>query len=264
MSNGSGKTRLELPQVTLCAATSVNLAATVRALESCCEQIQFASCFLFTDQIARLDNTSIRVVQIPPLLSVRAYSEFVLVRLADFIETSHCLVTQWDGHVLDPSCWDPAFLDYDFIGASWPQFKDGFDVGNGGFSLRSKRLLHACQSPLFVSAEAEDLMIGRTNRAFLEEQGIRFAPRELADRFSAERAGDPLRSFGFHGVWHMPRVIGVENFWKIYSALDDRSTIWRDFQSVQRQVFKGQNGCRRWLRMAFDRLTDPLKKLGKG
>jgi hypothetical protein len=38
------------------------------------------------------------------------------------------------------------FLDYDFIGAPWPegQEENSLLVGNGGFSLRSKSKLLAC------------------------------------------------------------------------------------------------------------------------
>ena len=40
------------------------------------------------------------------------------------------------------------FLDYDFIGAPWPegQEENSLLVGNGGFSLRSKSKLLACTS----------------------------------------------------------------------------------------------------------------------
>ena len=40
---------LYLPQVTLCAVTSVNVAATVRALEVSLDQIRFGACKLLTD-----------------------------------------------------------------------------------------------------------------------------------------------------------------------------------------------------------------------
>ena len=41
--------RPALPQVTLCAATSVNVKATLRALEASLAQVDFAICKLFTD-----------------------------------------------------------------------------------------------------------------------------------------------------------------------------------------------------------------------
>jgi hypothetical protein len=150
--------RLILPQVTLCAATSVNVQATVRALEACLAQVSFADCKLFTDTDIRPDKSEIRVVPISPLTSSEAYSNFLLTELAEHIETSHCLVVQWDGHILDARHWRPEFLEYDYIGASWPQFDDGHDVGNGGFSLRTHRLMKACGERGFTSCHPEDLV----------------------------------------------------------------------------------------------------------
>lgn len=248
-------TRRHLPQITLCAATSVNVAATVRALEASLEQCNFSDCILFTDAPVNLRHPAIRAMQIERLDSTRAYSQFILHKLSDHVRTSHCLVIQWDGHVIDSRHWDPAFLEYDYVGASWPQFRDGHDVGNGGFSLRSLRLLQACRNSRFVSEEAEDVLIGRTHRAWLEQQGMRFAPRELADRFSAERAGDPRQSFGYHGVWHMPAVIGVEQFWEVYQTLDSRGPLWHDFGLLLKQVAGGKGGAVRVGRFMLDRLS---------
>lgn len=252
--------RLTLPQVTLCAVTSVNVAATVHALEECLAQIDFADCLLFTDWDGPIGHAAIKRIPIQHIPTAQAYSEFLLRNLGDHIATSHCLVVQWDGYVLEAGRWDPAFLEHDYIGASWPQFSDGHDVGNGGFSLRSKRLLEACKSPRFQPAHPEDIMIGRTHRAWLEAQGLRFAGLALADRFSAERAGSLQTAFGYHGVWHMPEVLGVERFWEIYCALDDRSTIRHDLGQLLRKVGQGEKRTARVVRMLMDQLGDALKK----
>lgn len=244
-----------LPQVTLCAATSVNVEATVCALQASLEQCNFAACLLFTDAPVSTLNPNIRIVPIQRLNSIQAYSHFILHQLPDHIETSHCLVAQWDGHVIDGNLWDPAFLDYDYIGASWPQYADGHDVGNGGFSLRSLRLMRACQTDRFLSGEAEDLQICRTHRIWLERQGLSFAPRRLANQFSAERAGDVRQTFGYHGIWHMPEVLGVERFWDVYRTLDGRSLPWHDFVCLLRQVANGKGGMGRALRFLLDGLS---------
>jgi hypothetical protein len=246
--------RLALPQVTLCAASSVNVAATVRALEACVAQVEFARCKLFTDQPVDLNGSGITVVPIAEITSAQAYSHFVLTQMVDHVETSHCLVVQWDGHVLDASRWRAEFLDHDYIGAVWPQFDDAHVVGNGGFSLRSRKLMQACREPGFRGLHPEDIMIGRENRAFLESRGFRFAPRALAQMFSVERAGDPMTSFGYHGAWHMPRVLGVESFWQIYCGMDDRSAIWHDFAKILIKVGQGSHGWARMMRLIADRL----------
>lgn len=253
-------TRLSLPQVTACAVASVNVKATLRALEACVAQIEFTECLFFTDAEVRSENPEIRIVPIPRITSSARYSDFLLTQLVDHVQTSHCLVIQWDGHVLDARRWKPEFLDYDYIGASWPQFDDGHDVGNGGFSLRTRRLMEACRDPLFRAFHPEDLSIGRANRDWLEGLGMRFAPRALADRFSTERTGDLRSTFGYHGVFNMPRAIGIEPFWAIYRELDDLGTLRHDFRSILGDVSRGTGGVRRAVKMALDRLRHSLRR----
>lgn len=253
----TAKPRLVLPQVTLVAVTSVNVQATVVAIERSMAQVAFGAAKLITHCAPPIVPENIEWVPIDPIVSASAYSSFVLERLVDHVATSHCLLVQWDGHVLDGERWRPEFLDCDYIGASWPQFGDGHDVGNGGFSLRSRALLEACRSPHFRPSHPEDLAIGRDNRAWLEAQGLRFAPRALADAFSAERNSDPTTSFGYHGVWHMPRLLGREVFWDIYSKLDERTSARHDFRRLFWQLARGRGGVSRAITLIRDQLRRP-------
>lgn len=249
--------RLQLPSVTLCAVSSTNLPATLEAMRLCMQYADFAEAILCTHATGLVDgpHDPIRIVPIERLTSARAYSQFMLKQLVDHVATEHCLVVQWDGHIINPDRWRPEFLDYDYVGASWPQFSDGHEVGNGGFSLRSKRLLEACRATSFDAHHPEDVAICRTNRALLDQQGMRFAPIELADAFAAERAGDPARSFGYHGVFLMPQVLGTERFWQMYRTLDEQSSLSPDFWVLLRAVMHGNQGASRMLRMLFDRLS---------
>lgn len=253
-------TRLSLPQVTLCAVTSVNVPATLHALHKCLEQVSFGGCKLLTDAPVRSGHPEIAVVPIKRLKSSRDYSRFMLSSLAEHVNTSHCLVVQWDGYLLDAGQWRPEFLEYDYIGATWPHFDDGHDVGNGGFSLRSRKLVQACRHPLFTDQHPEDVAIGRTNRNWLESQGLRFAPRSLADTFAAERTGRIGAAFGFHGIFNMPAAIGVDAFWEIYRDLDDRTTLAKDFGSILKDVGRGTQPVTRSARMVIDRVVEPLQR----
>ena len=240
--------RLKLPSVTLCAATSVNVEATVAALRRCQEQIDFADTLLFTDQLPASHSSALGIVQIERLRSSKDYSWFLLGKLADHIETEFCLVVQWDGFVLDSSRWDPAFLTFDYIGAPWPQFRDGQDVGNGGFSLRSRRLLDACRDPDFQPFDPEDLAICRTNRRLLESRhGIRFADRMTAASFSLERGRHEVPTFGFHGVFNMIPLLGADAFWQVYEGLDHRGPVFHDLKLLLRQL---RSSDRMWQRRA--------------
>lgn len=248
--------KFSLPQVTLCAASSVNVSATVSALQHSLDQIDFADCVLFTDHPPTISDPRVRVTVIPPLKSARDYSNFMLTRLANFIESSHCLVVQWDGFVLDANRWDSAFLSYDYIGASWPQFSDGFDVGNGGFSLRSRALLEACRDSAFVHQHPEDLAICRLNRSLLQDKHqIRFADATTASRFAFERCKRDDPTFGFHGVFNMIPALGSERFWQIYQSLDDRSTVFVDYRTLMGQLGTGKRSWQRRLRLSMDRLS---------
>lgn len=254
-------TRLALPTVTLCAVTSVNVVATVAALEACLDQVEFAETLLLTDANLVVTHPEIRVVPVPRISSARAYSRFMLHDLADHVRSAHCLVVQWDGFVLDAQQWDPAFLTFDYIGAPWPQFGEGHDVGNGGFSLRSRRLLEACRDPRFRGGAAEDIAICRDNRTLLEvAHDIRFADRSTAERFSYERSAPPGPTFGFHGIFNMIRAIGPERFWELYAALSDPTTAFVDYRSLMGQLGRGRNALPRRMRLTAHRLRHLFKR----
>lgn len=246
--------KLDLPQVTLIAATSINVEATLLAIEACQAKVRFAACKLLTHRLPARTLPGLDVMITRQLTTSEQYSSLMLSGLADHVETSHCLVVQWDGHIVDPGRWNPQFLDCDYVGASWPQFTDGHDVGNGGFSLRSRRLLEACRHPQFTPSHPEDVAIGRLNRPWLEAQGLRFASRDLADRFAAERAGTLETAFGFHGVWHMPQLIGADRFWEIYHGLEDRHSVFHDGTAIMRQLASAPHGWRRCLQIGWDGL----------
>jgi hypothetical protein len=179
----------------------------------------------------------------------------MLTELAAFVATNHALVVQWDGFVLDPSAWRDEFLDYDYVGAVWPQFCDGRNVGNGGFSLRSRKLLEACRDKRFVVGHPEDVAIGRTNRELLESEfGCRFADEELASLFSFERRRTTRRSFGFHGVFNMVDVLGGPEFMACYRSLDDRSNLRADLWSIARKLASYPGGWRDALHILVDRV----------
>jgi hypothetical protein len=218
---------LKLPNVALCAASSIALPQialpqTIRALEISSKYIDFGESLLFSDNFYELSSSEIECRNIQKMRSIMDYSAFILRDLRNHIQTSHVLIIQWDGYVLDPTGWTDEFLDFDYIGAPWPQFKDAFVVGNGGFSLRSRRLLDACAHVLGEGkgGQAEDLLICRDSRLVLERDfGIRFAPQSLADRFSFERTPRKGHVFGFHGVFNMPDIMGEEAFICFYKEL---------------------------------------------
>jgi hypothetical protein len=241
--------RVALPQVTLCAATSVNVAATLAAMRHSMALCDFGAAVLLTDRLDNVHCDGIAIKRIAPLTSAVAYSRFILSQLSQHISTSHVLVVQWDGFVVRPAAWDPIFLEFDYIGAVWPQFDDGVAVGNGGFSLRSKRLLDACRA-IGLTDHPEDVAICRTHRSQLEQNfGIRFADPATAARFSYERSVRSGAEFGFHGAFNLPAHLGPDGFWRIYEQLDDRRGLAPDFRQLLWTVLFQPNGLARAWRM---------------
>jgi len=173
--------------------------------------VRFARVLFFTKAVPSdvVVPDTIEVRKIEGIDSYHEYSVFMLKRFVEHIDSEYVLVTQWDGYVAHASEWNPAFLNCDYLGAVWPAAvpDEKGSVGNGGFSLRSHKLLNALQDRRIVPTGHEDQTICGAFKPLLEQEyGIRFGSMELADRFSFEmnqslaKAG--VRTFGFHGLFN--------------------------------------------------------------
>lgn len=242
---------LQLPEVTLLAVTDVAIAATARALAWSQREIAFGDAFFLSSQPPPA-GTAATWRKIDPIRSRDSYSRFMLHSLADHFATSHVLCVQWDGYVLDPAGWDATFLNYDYIGAPWPHFDDGMAVGNGGFSLRSRRLVEACTT-LPIPDVAEDVAICRVHRQQLEaEFGLRFAPVEVARRFAFERAAPTGREFGFHGGFNMVDLVPTGDRAELFAGLEPGLMNRREHRDVLRAALR--RGDLRLARIIWKRL----------
>lgn len=144
--------------------------------------------------------------------SVVEYSHIMLNVLPCFIDADHVLVVQWDGMPISAEGWSPEFFNYDYIGAPWSMVDEPSNVGNGGFSLRSRALFDTLRK-LRIRCDTtqhdggiEDLILCKTHRTNMENAGCRFAPTDVARRFSVENV-DYLSPFGFHGVFNLPKFL---------------------------------------------------------
>ena len=195
-------TRIRAARTTLCVVDTQTHALAARAMRLSLAAMDFTDALFISDSAE--DTGGARHVAIAPLAGRAAYSRFVMKDLLPHIETEHALLIQWDGYVVNPAAWSDDFLDHDYIGARWGFRKDAHCIGNGGFSLRSRRLLEALQDPAIDRFEPEDEMICRHYRPMLESRyGMRFSPPEVADRFSFETTYPQGRPLGFHGLFNM-------------------------------------------------------------
>lgn len=223
LDRGSGM--LVIPNTTLCCIDCYNNALSIKALRRCLKLCRFEKVIFLTDREHDLEN--IEVILIPGIQDKKQYSAFIIKELYKYIPTGFVLMIQYDGFIVKPDVWSDEFQQYDYIGATWFWYNDGFNVGNGGFSLRSKRLLNALSNNDIVldSLEyGEDTFICRTYRSYLElKYDIKFAPEHIADRFSYERSEPASNTFGFHGLYNMWRYIKPDKLQSFINLLSPRT-----------------------------------------
>ena len=147
------------------------------------------------------------VVKIPKINAINDYNHVITQVLPRHLSSDFCLVIQYDGFIINAAQFSPHFFFYDYIGAPWPHFEI-MNVGNGGFSWRSKKLMDAVSTlPYIDQSVAEDIFICRQQRPVLERSfGLSFAPPEIAAHFSTESIPVSFPTFGFHGVFHLPQI----------------------------------------------------------
>tara|TARA_B100000212_G_scaffold283669_1_gene223865 strand:- start:651 stop:1349 length:699 start_codon:yes stop_codon:yes gene_type:complete len=227
--------------ITIAAVSDVKIRETIYAL------ITSNACFkrssktlLFTSKdvaLSKKESKIIDIIKIKKINSLKGYSNFIIYSLYKYIDTSHILIVQWDGYIINPKKWDTNFLNYDYIGAPFiPRGSDpnycrdkarGFyTIGNGGFSLRSRRLLEAPSKFKLVDNKKytnfhEDGFFSVYHRRFLEKKGYSWAPYSIAKKFSLE---SPISfrdlntlPFGFHGkkMFYLLLFFKIVNFFKI-------------------------------------------------
>ena len=198
----------KLHDVTICAIDCINPNLAIDAILKSSLECEFKESIIFTD--TPQDRGALKTIQIDKIFNKDGYSKFLIKELHKHLQTSHVLIVQWDGYVIDGSQWDSSFLDYDYIGAKWNWHKDGMNIGNGGFSLRSKKLLDvmAESSFHFIPNMNEDEQICRVYRNKLESQySIKFPSEQLADKFAYERSLPNQPTFGFHGLFNLWRYL---------------------------------------------------------
>lgn len=199
--------KLHLPNVTLIALTNRDFEGHKRALDKSCEGIEWGAVKLIWDE---------------KITDINEWNRKIIYELHHYVETDFAMLIHADGYVVDPSAWQDQFLAYDYIGAPWPlpgrDFPDDgisyrtpagetIRVGNS-VSIRSNKLLRA---PTELKLEWKSYY-GNTNedgalcvhwRDRLKEEGIKYAPLDVAKFFSKEHEipeNKNLKTFAFHQV----------------------------------------------------------------
>lgn len=225
---------LKLDNVTLiCIDGAGKFYPSIEAIKNSINQIKFANVILLT--CATFDKSDYCEIINIPKMNWNEYNEFVIAKFSNYFNSDFAILCQDDGYISNPQMWSNKFLQYDYIGAPWPldlmnqlmfnlekgidlngsnfEFKlklnnyngNNYRVGNGGFALRSKRLCEFTkQFSNKYPNKPEDNIISIYEKEFIENNGMKIAPLEIAAKFSVESATElnPFRdkniTFGFH------------------------------------------------------------------
>lgn len=210
---------LKLPDVTLVMVETREHELARMAIEDCLRVAEFGDVLVLTDRPSefwKLTQMGVtpRIVAVPDWPEKIGWSRSWWFDVPPLLRTSQTLNIQWDSWICDPSMWRDDFLRYDFIGAPW-WYKDGKNVGNGGFCLKSTRLaryIYKHRDKFPCDTPVDDDLLCRTYRPKLEEAGFLWAPEKVAHDFAFEccRPSATSKHFGFHAAFNWPDVLPVE------------------------------------------------------
>jgi hypothetical protein len=207
---------IKIPNVTVLAISSILIPETILAIEKTCEFIEFGSVKLISHIKPDTLSNDIEFAKCEEIKDIMDYNKLVFSELGQYVQTSHALLIQHHAFVINWSCWQDEFLNFSYIGAPWPIKENSYmgnngeriRVGNGGFSLRDKKLMNASKElGLPLKQEQgyfnEDGNSTAYYRRELLDYGIKYAPVELAARFSFENPVEEnnwgkMKTFGFH------------------------------------------------------------------
>ncbi len=194
----------ELPNITLIAVAGSKHGETIAAIYKSLKQIKPARVLMLTN----IDMTAsgIEIINVGGLNSWEEYNRFCIKELGKYFDTTHCLLVQWDGYVLNGEQWCGCFLKCDYVGAKWLDIGRPYNVGNGGFSIRSLKLQQVLmEDENIITTCPEDTSIAKVYGQYLiDKYGIKFATEKVADIFSFELNQPLQKTFGFHGFHQQP------------------------------------------------------------
>src|SRR5580765_2617084 len=188
--------KVVLEDVTLVAIDTVCPELTEMAIQDCLKHVE-------PDEVRVFNSSNLKVPA-----TKEGLLGFAIYELPFLIKSKFIFFIHWDSWVIDPEMWTNEFLNYDYIGAPW-WYKDGLNVGNSGFSIRSTDLMRfvAENKNSFPIYEPEDDVLCRRYRPLLQQ--FHWAPESLAQQFAFERTRPSIssRHFGFHGLFNWPFVL---------------------------------------------------------
>ena len=220
------KNKIQLQNVTMLALGSTQIQENLAALQVSMKHIDFGAVKFISHKEPKKMPKGIIFEKFKGFedITYKEFSYYCIYKLVEHVDTDYMLMIHPDGFVINADSWTDEFLEWDYIGAPWQISDDAFidpfgnhqRVGNGGFTLRSKKLLNVPSvenipfevnqgnfyKHMNAGAYNEDGNICVHNKHLFEKHGCKFAPVELAARFSHEEPCPETevvkKPFGFH------------------------------------------------------------------
>ena len=203
------------------------------------DKLNFGKKIIYTYQKPTIDSGDFEI-KIIDEIPHNEFNDFVLQNYSKLFDTDYAINFHSDGFIQNQEAWDDIFLEYDYIGAPIVIRMSEKEylplVGNGGFSLRSKKICEKIKElkssdylPQYLDAwgdmlitkdlfkilptffKNEDLYIGLFCNKILKEKGFKISDLKTASLFSTEHFSllnnissnsleDMACSFGFHEI----------------------------------------------------------------
>ena len=207
--------KLHLDEVSIVCVATTDVEKAAMALRYSMLDINFKKALLLSTYNPWNLGEKIDFIRINKFNNVDDWGKFIIYDLVEYIETKYILLIHPDGFVVNPNLWDDQFLNYDYIGSPWPKPKDNFSyrtsdgdiirVGNS-VSIRSKKILGLPKKlnlewKSYYGNYNEDGFLCVHNRKTLQNNGIKFADKEIAYSFGIEiplPEFNSYKSFTFH------------------------------------------------------------------
>ena len=104
---------LKLNNVTLVSLSTVNVEASVKALEYSCKEIEFECVKLISNYAPENMPDYIEFNEIEKATSIDDWSYKIIYDLPKFINTDYIILIHPDGFIVNPKSWRDEFLEYD-------------------------------------------------------------------------------------------------------------------------------------------------------
>lgn len=211
---------LRLPNVTMISVETQCHELARLTIMDCLAQIEFGEVLIYTDDPLQLLVPGASMIKVPNWPHKDQYMSFFQFESCDPVKTDFVLFVEWDSGICDMTMWTDDWFQYDYLGACWwYRDKDGkplpapFNVGNGGFSLRSTRLQRFLKANRQkYPAISDNQMCREYGPQIIAEGGFKWAPIDVANDFAVEgfdRLDLPnnLLHFGYHSVINWPWIL---------------------------------------------------------